>query len=182
MIPTKPHQLTAAPDSGSNRDRAGWRRDFPIDWLEDHYLTRRNFTRFLLLMSFAFAFGHFWIVWRNLRRRWRHQPPMRRIAKLDQLAPGQSLVFAYPAEHDTCLLVRIDETNFVAFSQKCTHLSCPVVPEPGQGRFFCPCHNGSFDLKTGRPLAGPARRPLPRIELKFVKDVIYATGLEARTV
>ena len=182
MIPTNPQQITVAPDSESNSEQTGWRRDFPIDWLEDHYVTRRSFTRFLLLMSFAFVFGQFWIVLQNFRRRRRDQPPMRRIVKLDHLAPGQSLVFAYPAKHDTCLLVRIDETHFVAFSQKCTHLSCPVVPEPGNGRFFCPCHNGSFDLKTGKPLAGPPRRPLPRIELKIVNDEIYATGIDVNTV
>ena len=30
----------------------------------------------------------------------------------------------------------------------------------------CPCHEGYFDLDTGRQIAGPPRRPLPRIMLE----------------
>jgi Rieske Fe-S protein len=56
------------------------------------------------------------------------------------------------------------------------------VPEPEKKRFLCPCHNGSFDLETGRPLAGPPRRPLPRIKLEIINDAIYAAGVEIRTV
>ena len=47
----------------------------------------------------------------------------------------------------------------VAFSQQCTHLSCAVVPQPEQNRLFCPCHEGAFDLQSGRPIAGPPNRP-----------------------
>ena len=106
----------------------------------------------------------------------------RQIAQLDQLAIGQSLTFDYPAQHDSCILVRTGENNFVAFSQKCTHLSCAVVPEPEKKRFLCPCHNGSFDLETGKPLAGPPRRPLPRIRLEIVNGAIYAVGVEERMI
>jgi len=95
---------------------------------------------------------------------------------------GQSLVFAYPEEQDECLLVRTGANNFVAFGQECTHLSCAVVPEPEKKRFLCPCHNGSFDLETGRPLAGPPRRPLPRILLEIRGDALYATGVEVGAV
>ncbi len=95
---------------------------------------------------------------------------------------GQSLAFNYPAEHDTCLLVKTGKDNFVAFDQRCTHLSCAVVPDPGKMRFFCPCHNGSFDLETGKPLAGPPRRPLARINLEIVNDTIYATGVEVSAI
>ena len=37
---------------------------------------------------------------------------------------------------------------------------------------------GTFDLDTGRPLAGPPRRPLPRITLEIRGGIIYATGVE----
>ena len=90
--------------------------------------------------------------------------------------------FAYPGEHDICLLVRTREESFVAFDQRCTHLSCAVVPEVERSRFYCPCHNGSFDLETGRPLAGPPRRPLAQIKLEIRDGVIYATDVVARTV
>ena len=46
------------------------------------------------------------------------------------------------------------------------------------GRLHCPCHNGWFDLATGRPVAGPPQRPLPRITLDVRDGIIYATGVE----
>ncbi|WP_410959982.1 ubiquinol-cytochrome c reductase iron-sulfur subunit, partial [Salmonella sp. SAL4434] len=85
------------------------------------------------------------------------------IIAADRLPVGGAKAFSYPEEHDTCLLVRVDEETYVAFSQECTHLSCAVVPQPEKNRFFCPCHEGAFDLVTGRPIAGPPRRPLPRV-------------------
>jgi Rieske Fe-S protein len=57
-----------------------------------------------------------------------------------------------------------------------------VAPEVEHKRFFCPCHLGSFDLASGRPLAGPPRRPLPRIVLENRGGILYAVGVEAATV
>ena len=79
-------------------------------------------------------------------------------------------------------LARLDDGKLVAFGQKCTHLQCAVTPDVGAGKFVCPCHKGYFDIQTGRPLAGPPRRPLPRITLNVGDDgVIYATGVELST-
>jgi Rieske Fe-S protein len=91
-------------------------------------------------------------------------------------------MFAYPGEHDPCLLVRLPDGSLVAYSQKCTHLSCAVVPEVDKGILRCPCHEGIFDLATGRNIAGPPPRPLPRIEIAVEGDEVYAVGLQARTV
>jgi len=179
---TDREQITIPPDGRPLDEQPKWRRDFPVDWPEDHYVARRDFTKFLVLTSFAFVAGQAWIVAQNFLRRRRGELPMRQIAGLDQLAVGQSLVFDYPARHDSCILVRTGESNFVAFGQKCTHLSCAVVPEPDRKRFLCPCHEGSFDIETGRPLAGPPRRPLPRVRLEIINGAIYAAGLEVSAV
>src|SRR5690606_623584 len=112
----------------------------------------------------------------------RGQPASRRIASMDELAVGGSLVFAYPGEHDICVLVRLSADELVAYSQKCTHLACAVIPEPELNQLHCPCHAGYFDLRTGRPTAGPPTRPLPRILLDVRGRDIYATGVEIRTV
>ena len=61
---------------------------------------------------------------------------------------------------------------------KVSHLSCPVIPKPAEGKFHCPYHEGVFDLYTGQPLAGPPRRPLPRITLDIRGGRIYATGVQ----
>jgi nitrite reductase/ring-hydroxylating ferredoxin subunit len=175
-------QLSIPPDGRTPEEQPRWRQDFPIDWPQDHYVARRDFTKFMVLTSLAFTVGQFWIVLQNFLRQRRGELPVRQIAQVSQLPVGRSLVFAYPEAHDTNLLVRTGEQTFVAFSQKCTHLSCAVVPEPEKNRFFCPCHAGAFDLTSGRPIAGPPRRPLPRVKLEVRGGAIYATGVEATTI
>jgi Rieske Fe-S protein len=57
-----------------------------------------------------------------------------------------------------------------------------VIPRPAEGCFYCPCHEGRFDLRTGSPIAGPPRRPLTRIVLDLRGRDIYAVGVEERTI
>jgi Rieske Fe-S protein len=67
--------------------------------------------------------------------------------------------------------------RFVAYGQKCTHLQCPVVYRGAQQPLHCPCHQGFFSVEDGRPLAGPPKRPLPRILLTARGGEIWATGV-----
>ena len=174
-------QITIPPDFTPYEAQPAWRHDFPIDWPQDHYVERRDFMKFLVLTSLAFTVGQFWIGAQNWWRRRSGLSEIRRIASLDELAVGGTVVFAYPGEHDICVLVRLAETELVAYSQKCTHLACAVIPMPEQGVLHCPCHEGYFDLRSGRPTAGPPNRPLPRILLEVRGREIYATGVELRT-
>lgn len=155
-----------------------WYKDFPIDVPQDNYVARRDFTKFMVLTSFAFVVGQLWIGVQNTVRKGRGKPPVRPIAQLSQLPVGSTIVFTYPGQDDHCLLIRRSETEVLAYSQKCTHLSCAVVPRMNDGHLFCPCHEGLFDMTSGRPIAGPPRRPLPRITLDIRRDTIYATGVE----
>ena len=175
-------RLTIPPDGGAETEQPRWRQDFPIDSPQDEYVARRDFTKFMVLTSLAFVVGQLSILARNLFRRAKPALPIREIARLEEIPIGGSLVFDYPRAHEPALLVRFNETTLVAYDQKCTHLSCPVIPQVQEGRLHCPCHEGSFDLATGRPLAGPPRRPLSRIVLKIHDGRIYATGIEERTV
>ena len=173
--------ITLPPDGRPLEEQPAWRQDFPIDWPQDQYVERRDFVKFLTLTSFAFVIGQLWIAGKSFLRQ-REPLPAVQIASRGDLAIGGSLVFDYPAAHDSCVLVRLGESEFVAFSQKCTHLSCAVIPRPHEGIFHCPCHEGVFDLRTGGVIAGPPPRPLPRITLEFRGDGIFATGVESRTV
>jgi Rieske Fe-S protein len=180
--PPERDQITIPPDFTAPEAQPLWRQDFPIDWPQDQYVERRDFMKFMVLTSGAFAVGQLWIA---LQSWWRHRRdplPGRRIAAVDDIGVGQSLMFNYPGEEDACLLVRVSAAEFVAFSQKCTHLSCAVIPRPDQGVFYCPCHEGRFDLRSGAAIAGPPRRPLPRVVLDVRGGEIFATGVEERTV
>jgi Rieske Fe-S protein len=57
-----------------------------------------------------------------------------------------------------------------------------VTPQIEKQCFHCPCHEGYFDLMTGRAIAGPPGRPLPRITLEIRGSDVYATGVEVSTV
>ncbi len=52
-------------------------------------------------------------------------------------------------------------TPYVAISDRCVHLGCPVRWVSAAERFICPCHGGVYDL-LGKPVAGPPVRPLDR--------------------
>ena len=171
-----------APDDSPEAAQPAWRRDFPVDWPEDDYVARRDFTRFLVLTSLAFTVGQFWIWAQNWLRRRRGQPAILRIAALDRIAIGSALRFEYPGPGEPCVLIRSDERTLIAYGQKCTHLSCAVIPRVAEGRLECPCHEGVFDLPTGRPIAGPPRRPLPVVKLEVRGTDVYAVGIELRTV
>ncbi len=172
MATTNPNSIP--PDGRPYHEQPQWRNDFPIDWPQDDLVSRRDFTKFLVLTSFAFVVGQAWIVFENWKRKRRGRPPIQKIAKVNDIK--SALVFEYPNPHENCILVRTGADRFVAYSQKCTHLSCAVTPQDGS--LHCPCHNGWFDLATGRPTAGPPRRPLPRITLEIRDGVLYATGVE----
>jgi Rieske Fe-S protein len=173
-------QITIAPDFRPTEAQPAWRQDFPIDWPQDRYVERRDFMKFLVLISGAFTAGQLWIAAQNWWHPRRGQGEVRRLASVDDIAIGATLGFSYPAEHDPCVLVRLTASDFVAYSQKCTHLSCAVIPKPELGALHCPCHEGYFDLRSGRPTAGPPRRPLPRVVLEIRDGAIYATGMEWR--
>jgi Rieske Fe-S protein len=178
--PRDPDAVSLPPDGRPLAEQPQWRRDFAIDWPEDHHVARRDFAKFLVLTSGAFVAGQTWIAAQSLVRHRRPAPGRKRIAAVAELPVRSATMFDYPGEHDACLLVRLSDNHFVAYSQKCTHLSCAVVPEVEQGVLRCPCHEGYFDLATGRNIAGPPPRPLPRIELEIDEGQVYAVGVEAR--
>jgi Rieske Fe-S protein len=166
------------PDRRPTSEQPRWRRDFPIETAEDEYVSRRDFAKFLVLTSGAMVAGQAFLVVKGAMRDSEASPGRKPIARDEEIAEGGVVRFEYPKSGDSCLLVRLEDGRLVAFSQKCTHLSCAVIPEPEAGRFACPCHKGAFDLATGRPLEGPPRRALPRIRLEVRDGVVFATGVE----
>lgn len=174
-------RLSVGPDGRAWEEQPKWRRDFPIDRPRDEYIARRDFTKFLVLVSAGLAAGQVWIVLDDLLGRRPVVPPVRPVAPLAEIPVGGVLNFSYPGPGDGAVLVRLGEDRLVAYDRACTHLLCPVIAQPERGRLHCPCHNGNFDLETGRPVSGPPERPLPRIVLEIRDGVVYATGIERRT-
>lgn len=175
--PGREHR-TVPPDGRPLEAQPKWRRDFPIEWSEDEYVSRRELVKFMVLTSAAFTAGQAWIALKSLFGGKPAPVAGEAVAAVDELPVGGAKTFTYPEGSTPRLLVRTGEASFVAYDQQCTHLLCPVVPAVAQNRLHCPCHNGWFDLQTGQPLAGPPRRALPRITLEVRDGTVYATGVE----
>ncbi|MFF5103501.1 Rieske (2Fe-2S) protein [Streptomyces sp. NPDC000134] len=54
--------------------------------------------------------------------------------------------------------------EFKAFSATCTHQGC-AVKNVADGVINCPCHNSNFSITDGSVSSGPAREPLPAVQI-----------------
>jgi len=181
MSSRTPEDLTVAPDGRGMDVQPRWRADFPVDWAQDEYVSRRDLVKFLVLTSLAFVVGQFWLVVRSLRKDRSQVWPELAVAPVGEVPVGGAKLFHYPEGSSPRLLIRTADRSFVAYDQQCTHLLCPVIPKVPEGILHCPCHHGIFDLATGRAMAGPPRRPLPKVLLEIRGDTVFATGIEERT-
>lgn len=155
-----------------------WRDEFPVFTAGERYVSRRQFTKFLTLTSFGMLVGNLWILAQSWLRRAPAWPRLR-VAEADEIAVGGVKTFSYPTAADPCILVRTGADSYVAYSQKCTHLSCAVYYEKARNRFECPCHQGFFSIADGSVLQGPPRRALPRVALERAGGQLIAIRMEA---
>ncbi|MFO0951468.1 MAG: Rieske (2Fe-2S) protein [Isosphaeraceae bacterium] len=99
-------------------------------------------------------------------------------ARLDGLAPGESVAYVTPAGDPVSITRRGEGAtadDFIALSSTCPHLGCRVHWEAVGRRFFCPCHNGTFDpsgvATGGPPLA--SGKDLPRYPLRVEGGLLF---------
>ncbi len=154
-----------------------WQDEFSVFTADERYVTRRQFTKFLTLTSLAMFVGNLWIA----VRAWvsgKPSYPRQAVARPDEIPVGGLKLFAYPTAKDGCILVHPAAATYVAYSQKCTHLSCAVYYSRENNRLECPCHKGVFAVASGAPVAGPPRRPLPRVLLEERGGALYAVGMQ----
>ncbi len=151
--------------------------DFPIDWEEDGYVSRREFFKFMTVASGGLAVGSVGLAaWSQVKRDERQFEP-KLIGRLDTLTVGTAQHFTYPRESDICILVHRPDGTVAAFSRRCTHLSCPVDYQADKDRLFCPCHNGAFSAADGKVLQGPPPHPLPQIVIENRGGELWAVGV-----
>lgn len=158
-----------------------WRDEFPVFTADERYVNRRQFTKFLTLTSFGMMVGNLWILGRSMLHRQASYPRVP-VAALDEIPVGGVKIFNYPGADDPCILVRTVAGEYVAYSQKCTHLSCAVYYEKAQNRLECPCHQGFFSIADGAVLQGPPQRPLPRVALEKKAGQLIAIRMESESI
>ena len=156
-----------------------WRDEFSIYTADERYVSRRQFTKFLVLTSLGMFAGNVWIL---VRAAFNKTPTFseKTICRASDVPVGGVRLFRFPTENDPCILIRPEGDTFVAYSQKCTHLSCAVFYSPEKKRLECPCHEGYFSVRNGDVLQGPPPRPLPRVLLEQRGEEIIAVGMELR--
>jgi cytochrome b6-f complex iron-sulfur subunit len=86
---------------------------------------------------------------------------------VERFEPGS--VTAFPAGR--FYLARLDDGGFLALNRECTHLGCTVPWVGEEGRFVCPCHASSFDIR-GEVLSPPAPRPLDLFAVRIENDIV----------
>jgi Rieske Fe-S protein len=146
-----------------------WRRDFPYEAASEEEVTRREFARYLVLGAGAMAAANVGLaVWTQLRSINTGTPQP--IVAVDAVPVGSTYLFRYPTDADPAILLRVNDRQVVAFSQKCTHLGCVVYYQTAEDRWHCPCHEGNFATLTGAVVSGPPTRPLGRIDVEIRDD------------
>lgn len=154
-----------------------WREEFSISKADERYVNRRQLAKFLTLGSAGLFAGNAWILLRS----WLKRPVVYArsvVARVGEIPVGGVKLFQYPRPGEQCIMVRTSADTYVAYSQKCTHLSCAVFYSPEQDRLECPCHQGYFSIRDGSVLQGPPTRPLPRVVLERNGDNLVAVRMD----
>lgn len=100
------------------------------------------------------------------------------VADVAGFKTGSSMVYESPTGAPVVIARQGEsgtEADFIALSSTCPHLGCQVHWEAPKKRFFCPCHNGTFDPQ-GKGTGGPpadAGQSLPRYPLKVEEGLLY---------
>ena len=71
------------------------------------------------------------------------------------------------------LLIANVDGRFHAFGERCTHAAWSLADGELRGcEIVCALHGGRFDLRTGKPTAPPASKPLQTFPVRTQRDRI----------
>ena len=149
------------------------KKDFPVSRSEEHKSARRQFFQFL---CFSALVAGLFKIFRGFFKKNLTSLTEKELISVDKIKNGYYL-FRYPTENEPAILVKLSDGTFRAFSQRCTHLLCPVHFKPDDDSLYCPCHNGSFNAKDGSVQFGPPPKPLPQYNVKVDDGVVWITGI-----
>ena len=103
------------------------------------------------------------------------------LGPVSSLTPGEPKAFPYStrskdgwvdsSQSGVAYALTTDAQNVMVLSNVCTHLSCRVNWRSEQREYFCPCHDGSFNVE-GQVIGGPPPRPLDRFQSRITNGQI----------
>jgi nitrite reductase/ring-hydroxylating ferredoxin subunit len=153
-----------------------WRLTFPFHWDADELVSRRELLYFTVYASATMFSATFLLAILGWLRKPVHDE-VQEIIRIDQLPEGGAHYFEYPGPDQQAVLLHLPGGRFVAYSLRCTHLSCAVYFQDESQKLICPCHHGVFLPETGDPVAGPPRRRLEQIALRQEGGMLYAVSI-----
>ncbi|KAA2239925.1 Rieske (2Fe-2S) protein [Chitinophaga agrisoli] len=153
-----------------------WKTDFPYSTVETLQVTRRQFAKFLCLVSGGLAAGSALVAIKSAFFPEKEVTGEHFVCNRTALPVGGTRSFTIAGSTIPYILIHLENGEFKAYEQKCTHLSCAVFYQAGTNKIMCPCHNGWFDAATGEAIQGPPPRPLPSLQVIVKGDEIYVTG------
>lgn len=150
-----------------------WKKDFPIRKQEAIQIGRRDFAKFLTFISGGLMIGSGMVAAKAILFPKAKIQSEHFVCKKSDIPIGGTRSFVIEGSNIPYMLIHLENGNFHAYEQKCTHLSCAVYYAAGTGKIECPCHKGIFDAATGEVLAGPPPRALPKLEVVLKNEEIF---------
>jgi len=93
------------------------------------------------------------------------------VTTASELAPGAMTWVALDRER--VLLANV-EGVFYALRDACGHRRMPLSKGTLEGHVVeCPLHFATFDVRTGKPLGGPASADVPTFVVQVQDDTVY---------
>jgi|SRR5579864_2134156 len=89
--------------------------------------------------------------------------------KVGDLKPNSGKIVKFG--NKPALLVRVNDTEWKAFTAVCTHLNCTVQYQETNRQIWCACHNGTYDM-NGHVVSGPPPNPLEEYAVRLRGDDI----------
>jgi cytochrome b6-f complex iron-sulfur subunit len=166
--------------SKESNEEKNWKKDFPIHKQEAAQVSRRDFAKFLTLVSGGLMVGSGMVAGKAYLFPKEEVAGEHFVCDIKDIPLGGTKAFLIEGSKIPYILIHLEDGTFTAYEQKCTHLSCAVYYQPGTGEIICPCHAGKFNAKTGDVLEGPPPRPLPKLEVVVKEQLIYVKAHEAQ--
>lgn len=159
-----------------NKD-SQWKRDFPVQRTEAIEVSRRDFAKFLCLVSGGLAVGNGFVAAKALFSK-EEEIEEQFVCKRSDIPVGGTKSFVLNGSSIPYILIHLEDGSFTCFEQKCTHLACAVYYKPNTGKIECPCHNGWFDARSGEVVQGPPPRALPKLEVVIKGEELFVKSFE----
>lgn len=154
------------------KDEPHYKKVFPIEQQEEHKVSRRQFISFVGMGSLI-AIALSWFKVNEKLFNSENKNGEFKAATTNEIPVGKSKNISHPETHKPIMLIHLTQDNYVAYSQSCTHLMCPVHYNNTKQQLVCPCHEGYFDVKNGDVLKGPPPKPLPSYDVRIQGKNIY---------